>query len=388
ILSNTARVSGGGINLLRTSSVVEANTIQGNVVEEQDGGGIALWSDQSTVHDNTIQNNQADDFGAGIVINKNLFDDEGSVVIITYNTIANNHAPNGTGAAITLLNSDATIQHNTVISNSSQAAWVALLANKCNLTLSDNLFQGNTNIGAGFSVQDTAAILRCQATLDNNQFVGNVNHSNGSVLKVSASSVSGQNNIIAGNSAPGQQIAGLKFYSATATLRHTTIAHNNGMQSFGINLDGETLNQVTLQNTIVASHTAGVHAFDPQGITMDGVLWYSVTQQTHEDAVITASHAYTGSPAFANPAALDFHITGASAARDRGIDAGVSGDIDGDPRPLGAAPDLGADEYTGPPVISDLRVVQGQVTTATVTVALAWTPPAEAISTTIRYNIG
>lgn len=52
-----------------------------------------------------------------------------------------------------------------------------------------------------------------------------------------------------------------------------------------------------------------------------------------------------GSPAFVNPDGGDYHITAASAARDAGVNAGVSVDIDGDPRPVGAGYDIGADEW-------------------------------------------
>jgi hypothetical protein len=39
-----------------------------------------------------------------------------------------------------------------------------------------------------------------------------------------------------------------------------------------------------------------------------------------------------------------YHIGPGSAAIDRGMDAGVMTDIDGDPRPIGSLPDIGADE--------------------------------------------
>ena len=40
-----------------------------------------------------------------------------------------------------------------------------------------------------------------------------------------------------------------------------------------------------------------------------------------------------------------YHLTAASAAIDQGVDAGVTTDIDGQVRPMGLAPDLGADEF-------------------------------------------
>jgi hypothetical protein len=50
---------------------------------------------------------------------------------------------------------------------------------------------------------------------------------------------------------------------------------------------------------------------------------------------------FTGDPAFA---AGGYHLTAVSTAIDAGLNAGVLTDVDGDPRPIGALPDLGADE--------------------------------------------
>ena len=68
--------------------------------------------------------------------------------------------------------------------------------------------------------------------------------------------------------------------------------------------------------------------------------------------------------------------------------AWVSDDFDGDPRPIGVAPDLGADEYGDPPpkAVIDLRVTEALSGTGSVTVTLSWSPPQGAESQTIRYS--
>lgn len=40
----------------------------------------------------------------------------------------------------------------------------------------------------------------------------------------------------------------------------------------------------------------------------------------------------------------DYHIANGSAAQDAGVDARVTADFDGEARPSGRAPDIGADE--------------------------------------------
>ena len=56
---------------------------------------------------------------------------------------------------------------------------------------------------------------------------------------------------------------------------------------------------------------------------------------------IVHSQDHSGAPAFV---ADGYHLGKGSAAIDRGVDAGVTDDIDGEDRPLGAGFDLGADE--------------------------------------------
>jgi uncharacterized repeat protein (TIGR01451 family) len=52
----------------------------------------------------------------------------------------------------------------------------------------------------------------------------------------------------------------------------------------------------------------------------------------------------TGDPRFVDPATWDYHILPGSAAFDTALDVGVNTDVDNEPRPMGHAPDIGADE--------------------------------------------
>jgi hypothetical protein len=80
--------------------------------------------------------------------------------------------------------------------------------------------------------------------------------------------------------------------------------------------------------------------------TLEATLWYG-----NGDNAYGAGYVGMGTinvyddPAFVDPAGCDYHIGAGSAAIDVGIDAGVTEDIDGDPRPVGVGPDIGADEF-------------------------------------------
>ncbi|HDQ73838.1 MAG TPA: hypothetical protein ENN19_17345 [Chloroflexi bacterium] len=92
---------------------------------------------------------------------------------------------------------------------------------------------------------------------------------------------------------------------------------------------------------------------------------------------------------FVDPAAADLHLVGTAtdAINQAAPLAQVSDDFDGDARPIGPAPDVGADEYgvAPPAAVGDLRVSRAVTGTDTLTATLRWTPPSGAVTVTLRY---
>ena len=106
----------------------------------------------------------------------------------------------------------------------------------------------------------------------------------------------------------------------------------------------------------------------------------------------TLSHNVTTAQAswFANATTGDLHLLpAASSAIDQvTAPAEVNDDIDGALRPIGSASDIGADEY-GTPVpaaVTDLRVTRAITASHVLTATLHWTPPGNALTTTLRYS--
>jgi hypothetical protein len=93
---------------------------------------------------------------------------------------------------------------------------------------------------------------------------------------------------------------------------------------------------------------------------------------------------------FVNTTTGDLHLVEtATAAIDQvTAPAGVTDDFDGNSRPIGSAADIGADEYgiPAPAAVTDLRVLQAITGTGTLTATLRWTPPTNALTTTLRYS--
>jgi hypothetical protein len=104
-----------------------------------------------------------------------------------------------------------------------------------------------------------------------------------------------------------------------------------------------------MTNTILVSHTIGITVDAASLALLDHTLWGADEWANLTDiggaGTITSTNAITGTPDFVDPASGDYHIGENSAAIDAGTDAGITEDIDGDPRPLEAGFDIGADEF-------------------------------------------
>jgi len=144
--------------------------------------------------------------------------------------------------------------------------------------------------------------------------------------------------------------AGSALVATGAYIRmtHTTLARNSGGDGSGVYVVsvGYSPSTISMTNSIVVSHSVGITvrlgmAPDLTKAILDGVLWHDNGQNWGGGGTVNVAHEYSGSPAFL---ADGYHIGAGSAAVDKGLDRGVTTDVDGDPRPSGILPDLGADE--------------------------------------------
>jgi len=190
-------------------------------------------------------------------------------------------------------------------------------------------------------------------TLRSNRVLGNVAGLGGG-LYLAESEASLTNNIVAHNQALDRG-SGLCVGGGKARLLHNTLARNGlpgfpgslGGDGIGLYVSGRGL--VTATNTILAGHAVGISVTTGSTVTLEATLWgdgaWANGADWDGDGAFASHEPETwGDPAFVAPDDGDYHIGAGSAARDRGIDAGVSADVDGEPRPMGYAHDVGADE--------------------------------------------
>ncbi len=199
------------------------------------------------------------------------------------------------------------------------------------VTLAGNTIRANGNGGVYLNNSD--------ATLAGNVIRDNYAANGGGLYVAGDSRPALVNNVLlanrAGSAGSGLYVAG----SARPVLLHTTLADNSGGDGSGVYVAAGAAAVFT--NTIVYSHTIGVVAAAGAAVTMANTLW----DASASDVVgaIVETGRLTGPAAFA---ADGYHLGPGSAALERGLDAGVGDDLDGEPRPqpAGTAPDVGADE--------------------------------------------
>jgi parallel beta-helix repeat protein len=362
IATNTVERDGGGLYLDHSAATLTANTVMSNTASSpsgavtSSGGGMYLFSSNNgRVTENSIISNTAKTAGGGSFL-------ESSTLVFDHNTLSRNLVPVGLGCGggLQVKYGTPTLSRNTFDRNKAPSGGGLCLANSA-ATLSHNLITNNTAV---FSNGGGADLGQSAATLDGNIVSLNwASFSGGGLHLAQSSNAVLVNNVIADNhvdSATGRG-SGLSVTGSSPRLAHNTIAANTGGGGYvlsGVFIEpgyytGYLYSSVTMTNNIVISHSVGITVFqDGPGInslSLDSTLWGNELDQGGT-GLITRTHDYTGNPAFAAPGSGDYHIASDSAARDRGIPAGVATDLDEQPRPNPDTniPDLGADEWWAP----------------------------------------
>jgi hypothetical protein len=326
VASLTSRGKGGGMSVTHGADI-QSNTIEGNTASRDNqgyGGGVYFSQWSATFGDNTVADNVAsrngEGWGGGLYVDTTT----GAAAALAGNHVLSNTASlssAGQGGGIFMTRSGISLMTNTIAFN--VAGGVYFEAGIGETVLSGNLIYSNTATLSGGAAGQGGGLYghRSKVTLVNNLFADNDANTAGS----------------------GLYFEGISSAHLSAKLLHNTIADNH---SSGQGVYGGDYATLVFTNTIIANHpTVGITTTAGAVVTMTATLWQGNGSDVGgPGSIYTATNLY-GDPAFADPPAWDYHLTAGSAAIDAGVDAGVTSDFEGDPRPAGAAPDLGHDEY-------------------------------------------
>ncbi|MDX9954218.1 MAG: right-handed parallel beta-helix repeat-containing protein [Anaerolineae bacterium] len=323
------RALGGGVYLANTAgAVLRDNEFAGNSagigIQQGDGGGLfangSFELQNNTFHDNIACQSCSSASGGGAYIG---WVSTGAVIAGNHFT----HNQSKTGGGLQLVWSKVHVHGNTFADNAVTFSGGGLYTYyDQGSTIQSNTFFSNTTAWSGGAVAIYIA-----------------NGAQGTQL---------HNNFIAHNRAAydgGALYAHSDWNICAITATHNTLVNNGVGIAIGQHMTA------TLINNIIFSHTLGITTTDSTAnILADHTLFWA-----NADDGARGAYPVDGDPAFASPALDDYHITPASAALDRGIAVpGVTTDLEGDPRPIGAGYDIGADELY-PRIYLPLVIRQG-----------------------------
>ncbi len=261
---------------------------------DQEGGGIYAENATPVIAGNVITNNVALWYGGGGYIRS-------GAPVITANAVLSNSAVYGGGGF--------SFSHGTVVLHGNHIA------------------ENQANYGGGLHV-DSASITATANLIVHNQAISAWVTSGFEGHRLVA-----VNNVLANNSGTAFEIYNYHY----ADLIHNTIVDNGDNA-----VKGAYTATIILTNNIIADHAASsVIAWAGATVSASNNLFWNNGADP-----VTGTNAVLDNPLFVDPDGGDYHIGPASAAIGQGANAGVTTDIDGDPRPApaGTRPDLGADE--------------------------------------------
>jgi len=252
----------------------------------------------------------------------------------------------------------------------SAIGWSAALGKAVNITITNNIITGNTAtsyMGAGINAITSSSYpgTAGHITIQGNICTGNTAHEYGGGISArswsdpgTAGNVTLVNNIITGNTS--EQYGGGGVYASssantgaagTITMTNNTITENSATDvGGGASLDASSYSGadglIFCYNNIVWGNTAPVGA---------DIYVYSAghTTAANNDAtdITVGGGDYDISSINLDPLFVgggDYHLQPTSPCIDKGLNSAPGipvTDFEGDPRVIGAAPDIGADEY-------------------------------------------
>jgi parallel beta-helix repeat protein len=355
---------GGGVYVSDAHPAINGCQVYNNSAD-QNGGGISLHGATGTeLADNQFYSNAAGWSGGGVSLSGGS-----DGVVLTGNQVYDNAASSGGGFSIDS-SDNVDLLGNYVYSNTARTidGGGINIYKSDNAALMGNRVYSNTAdiLGGGIYLDSSA-----NPTLAGNQIYSNTADSDGGGIYLIESDASLEGDIIRWNTSENGVGSGVAMFYSAPVSTNTVVADNVGNSSLlraaiyvrgssphfshltlarhvydGLYVSHQdtTYSTVYLTNTIIYSHTWGVVVYwSGNHVYLQSTLFHNTTNPVNglSGGVISEADRRTGDPAFLTDG---YHIGSGSAALDRVGCAGVTTDVDGDPRPAGPSCDIGADE--------------------------------------------
>ncbi|MBC7234051.1 MAG: right-handed parallel beta-helix repeat-containing protein [Chloroflexi bacterium] len=366
---------GGGIYVeAGPSAALVANRVEGNIAATAyrgRGGGIAVIGGVGViVADNLILSNTASLTG-GLGYGGGLWMSNAPLATVRGNIVEHNIAQVGSAPALGsrgggmcaewsngLILTGNIMRHNSASASGNGSGGGMHLRGTHDVLVQGNLLQGNvacSSLSPMFCGIGGALYMYAsqRALLDANQFLDNQASTSrwgygGAVYFCRNTSFTMTNNIVVRSHA-SYQGGGIAFETSTTepvsgTLLHNTFVNNNlgieaGRYAIHVNRAWVTL---ALTNNLFSGHAYAVYGNAAATVTMNcNLFWDNSLGDIGGENVVNLA-PITGMDPLLNPT---YHLLAGSPAIDAALPSSVTHDIDGDVRPYGAQPDIGADEW-------------------------------------------
>ncbi|MGD8857171.1 MAG: fibronectin type III domain-containing protein, partial [Chloroflexota bacterium] len=339
--SRTGYDCGGGIFISNSAANLRHLVVHDNRAGGSDstGGGIYIWPVRATTIEYTEVTSNSAGYGGGLYVSDTIFP-----ITINDSTFQDNVADQGGGICL-----DQSLDHlaslnrvdvinNTALVTTGGGVYVRMSAEGLMLAMDRVRLQGNQAYGQGKALfLDAVGNEVPRANLSNLLLSGNGPTAGAPTADADA--------IVAVQS---------KFARLEVDLLHVTAAGNPVTSFLYVEPRDEAGYFVTvaLTNTLLSGFDNGYVARETglgeATIYHEKTLFHNVTNQT---LALAGTPTFTAMDAISGDPKLDgtYHLTAGSAAIDVAATTAVNLDIDGDSRPLGDGPDIGADEYVPAP---------------------------------------
>jgi len=340
---------GGGILVHNAEALISGNVISGNLAavsaggHSASGGGICVvYGGNTVISGNLIAHNYASQGMSGMGGGIDMYYPYNVEVVSNQvlDNVATTHASLagwGGGIAIRGSGAAATISGNQIAgnqTNSGNGGYGAGIYNS----------YGSSTIAGNYLTNNSGASAVYLENYEGGRFEANQVISNSTNIGIRLAYAAWgiptlANNIVARSGETAAiQAAAISGDPLTVELVHNTLVGAETGNGIEVATGDVTLQ---LSNNIIADQGWGIVNLEPSLSTIlaDHTLFWNNGQNG-----ITGTDPVYGDPAFINPGGGDYHIGMGSAAIDAAVDVGELHDLDGDWRPIGPEPDIGADE--------------------------------------------
>lgn len=314
------------------SALLDGFTVAGgNADGGQEGGGIYCSSGYPMLSNLIVSGNYSNDQGGG------MYSILGSPTLRNVTFTANSSANRGGGFFAergnpTFINCNFT--HNSSLQGGAISCGDGTYPNTSNIKLTHTVFKNNsaTNFGGGVDMEYGSAAF------NNVLFFQDTSTSGGAVSVTSGSSIF-SNVTFNGNAATGYYApdgnggGSIYLWLSSAVLKNVILWGNSGSPRFNGEILSSMNSSVTLYNSVVQDSTISRGGF--------GVL------DLHGGVDVDSGGNVFTNPLFVSAGTADLRLSSGSPAIDAGIKTVVASisDLNGNPRIVGSAVDMGAFEY-------------------------------------------